>query len=317
MRIYLAYTSALEYWRSYRTSAQGRPPTQFLRFVPVLPSCKMPVGSMLRIPALYGVALPLHALVPRSLRGASAPFLKLHFLSEGPPRRAFFRASDEIFVSSPEYLFLQMARELDNASLSLLGCELCGRYSLSSPFGNGVSYWLEPITSTRRLGRFIADNRGRTGIKNARRAMRSICDGLASPAEAAVMLLLCLPRLQGGYGLPLPLANHAVSVLGNGRKATRYCDLHWPQYKIAVEYDSDEFHSASAKISKDSIRRAELQEAGIDVITVAKEQLYDCRRFDQIAKILSKKMHRRFYPEDLELAGRRSALRSILLGRQI
>lgn len=70
----------------------------------------------------------------------------------------------------------------------------------------------------------------------------------------------------------------------------RYCDLYWPQHDLAIEYDSDEFHTGRDKINADASRRIDLALRNVEVVTVTKDQLYRAEAFDDVARLVAKKM---------------------------
>ena len=87
-------------------------------------------------------------------------------------------------------------------------------------------------------------------------------------------------RVWGGYGLPMPLLNHRVDVGRNGRKTSsnKYyvCDAFWREAWLDVEYDSDLAHTGPLRIAKDAKRRNGTASLGVTVITVTKEQAFNC-----------------------------------------
>ena len=66
------------------------------------------------------------------------------------------------------------------------------------------------------------------------------------------------------------------------------CDLFWPDGGVAVEYDSDMFHTGSERIARDSERRNALSYLGISVVTVTRRQVMSAVGCDRIARLLEK-----------------------------
>lgn len=124
--------------------------------------------------------------------------------------------------------------------------------------------------------------------------------------------------LWGGFGLPQPRLNHRINAAKmSGRilgKDWYYCNLYWPEAKLAIEYESTLFHSSSENMQKDSRRRAALAQAGINVITVTSSQFNGIAELERIARIVAKatgikRLSNRFRPNP-----RRIELHNALLG---
>lgn len=81
---------------------------------------------------------------------------------------------------------------------------------------------------------------------------------------------------------------------------------------MAVEYDSDMFHTGSKRIAHDSKRRNALLSAGIAVVTVTTAQIKDAREIDEIAVVLSQALGRRARTSMKGLMTRRHELRRLL-----
>ena len=71
-------------------------------------------------------------------------------------------------------------------------------------------------------------------------------------------------------GLALPDSQVEVHLPGYG---TVRLDLAYPWWKIAVEYDGEQFHTSEEDIRRDRERRAALRAAGWIVIVVTKHDL--------------------------------------------
>lgn len=110
--------------------------------------------------------------------------------------------------------------------------------------------------------------------------------------ESLLSMLLCLPPSLGGFGLPRPELNYPIATNEEG-VAMRKCDLYWPNQKFALEYDSDAFHSDASKLHLDSSRRSTLEKAGVHVVSVTKNQVFDRSKLLGLAAIASKKLGKR------------------------
>lgn len=109
--------------------------------------------------------------------------------------------------------------------------------------------------------------------------------------------LLLTPQKWGGMGFPEALVNEPVSLSAqaarilHGNRAV--CDLLWPQYSLAAEYDGHEAHLSRHQQARDSRRRDALLANGIDVVTVTSPQIDDVSDFLEVADAISRRMKRR------------------------
>jgi len=240
------------------------------------------------------------------------------------PDGCFVNAGNGLFVSTPEFTFLQMASKYPLPKLIALGLELCGTYSLPDKEVSGANqdasdqtlYNLQRLTSKRRLTAFVGRMKGWSGQRLAAKALCYIVDGSASPMESIVFMMLCLPYRYGGYGLPMPELNGRIDPDKNvkrfaGREFYRG-DLFWRQAKVVVEYDSDQEHADKIRIAKDAIRRSDLTLCGILEVTVTREQAKSVMLFDKIARQLAVRMKKELrYKEPGFSVARRELRRSL------
>ncbi len=175
----------------------------------------------------------------------------------------------------------------------MAGMELCGTYAVS-PDGEGALVQRRPLATCSTLLSLLEKSPSSYGVKKARRVLSFIADGAASPQEARLHLLLSLPVRLGGYGLPPAQLNYRIETNASGGvdpvKRYRLCDLYWPDRQVAVEYDSDAFHTGAEKIASDSIRRAALSTRGVSVVTVTGAQLKSPMMTDQLVAALCRKL---------------------------
>ncbi len=196
------------------------------------------------------------------------------------------RISRLLYCSTPELTFVQMANLLDEEQLLFLGMELCGR------FGIDDGLFLRPQTITP--GMLVAQAQELPGVHGRSKALAiapRIIAGAASPMEIALALILCIPREQGGYGLPRPELNHMLPVEGSARLIWSEDhitpDLLWADAKLAIEYDSELHHTAAERIAHDALRRNVLQELGYRVITVTTQHLRTPLQIERVARAVA------------------------------
>jgi len=235
------------------------------------------------------------------------------------PGSSIIRVSDGILVSSIELCFFQMASQLPLVKLIELGYELCGSYSLYSGSDTGTGQGFvqrPPLTSVKGLQALTLRMGEARWKRNALAALRYITDGSASPMETILAIQLTLPYKYGGYGFPMPQMNSRVdpvkAVKQSANRAYYRCDLYWPEAKLAVEYDSNAFHTGEDRIDSDSRRRNVLDSAGVDMITITSRQIRDVRSFEQAARLIALKMGKRLRYKRAEFARAQSGLRNSL-----
>lgn len=120
--------------------------------------------------------------------------------------------------------------------------------------------------SPEQLVRAAGDWRG-YGAQRARRAARLVRDGVDSPMETRLRLLLVLA------GLPEPRVN--LIVRGPDGSWRMRFDLAYEQYQLAVEYDGRQHARTDSQWRRDLRRREELDREGVRIIVVTREGIYD------------------------------------------
>ena len=162
---------------------------------------------------------------------------------------------DEPVLEVP--LYWERIRSLVCAAV--IACEFAGTYRLDSG-GKKTRYnrrKLMTCSSLRAMARSLGT---RSMERRAERAADIAFDGSRSPMETALALMLTLPVAYGGFGLPRPKLNANISVAewrGDVSDRDTVCvDMWWKDKRVAVEYDSFEFHSRhnEAQLTTDAIR---------------------------------------------------------------
>jgi very-short-patch-repair endonuclease len=243
------------------------------------------------------------------------------------PYNSFALLGSGLFVCSPEFCFQQLARKLTLIETIQLGFELCGSYclpaithhaGLKTPASN-CQYSLPELTNVRKLSVFIGCVKSEKGSGQAFNALKYVTNNSGSPMETILVMLLTLPYRLGGYGLPMPELNYQINPVGVTKRRTNTshyrCDLLWPSVKLAVEYDSEQYHCGAEKIFDDSKHRNLLSSMGYPPIIVTKQQLYDVEEFEKVVRLLAQKLGKQLKhrSSNFQVAHRR--LRKELLGQ--
>ena len=157
------------------------------------------------------------------------------------------------------------------ASLAAVACELAGSYRLQGP-GRGVAYGASPVMTTAGLRDFAATACQGPASGRARAIADLALDSSASPTETALALMLTMPVELGGFGIKKPLLNAVIdaSSLDEGLRGRDSVtpDMLWPDEKVALEYDSSEFHAqkGASQAERDAARSNTLSLMGYRVL---------------------------------------------------
>ena len=145
---------------------------------------------------------PVHVLVFDKKSRRYSQRVICHQWTTNLPEGAFHGQGD-FRVSSPEFLFLQMASTLTTVQLIALGCELCGTYILIPKHTvlpgvfDDYPERVAPLTNIERIAALLESAGSARGIKKARRALKYVAEGSRSPIVPA--------------GIPFSLASASMS----------------------------------------------------------------------------------------------------------
>ena len=107
--------------------------------------------------------------------------------------------------------------------------------------------------------------------------------------------------------------DHGKAAGKRSNKAYHRCDLFWPEAKLAVEYDSDEYHTGADRIAEDSKKRVDLGALGIDVVTVTSGQIQSAVEFERLARLIAKKLGKKLRYKNPQFLKAQRELRKLLL----
>lgn len=291
MAIFIGHKTALAYWRTHDKNwaqpiSQAAPQEN-----------NSPYYSQIDTDILWKFGIdekPVSILVSCKANMRKSQNLSPRIWSGKHPSRSFYKIAQDLYISTPEATFLQLGKESSLIQLITIGYELCGSYGLSAQSDSGFLR-REPRSNPQLIERYLEKCDGIHGVKAAKRASSYIAKGSASPMESLLSMLLCLPRSLGGFGLPCLELNFPIET-NEGGVLMRRCDLCWPDQRFSLEYDSDTFHSDASKLHLDSSRRSTLEKAGIHVVSVTKNQVFDRGQLFNLATIASKRLGKRLSP---------------------
>ena len=302
----IGHGSALEYWnaacrRTGDVSALGNAASRRRDTAAACAALARGEVPQLRDASLApaGCSLPLQVTVTEPAARPRGRNLVGHVRVAEVPVGAFVQVGPDMFASSPEFAFTQMADELTLVELMALAHELCGTYA-RLPEGE-LLLGCPPLTSTAKLARFIDSSSGFRGRDNAVRTVEYLFDGAATPQQAQVLMLLCLPYLLGGFYLPRPKVNERVGMASweRGQAAFYVCDLYWPEARLEVACGSE----------TDPVRQAALERTGIRTVRITDELLRDPAQFKKTARALARALGKRLRYHDPEFSQAHDELR--------
>lgn len=296
MRVFLYGISALSYW----LSTDKRPPSSCAVGARALRNCDPTEQSVAYLADTFPqIPQPYHVLVSsKHHAGTSAAIAHVSVFAYAD--KPFYRIGNGVYASCPELCFVQLAHELSLHELVKVGDALCGTFVIDPRCNHGLGS-RPPLTTVRRLEAFVRRNPGLRGVKGARRALRLVTEGVASPPESFMRMVLGLPYRYGGYQLEGLRANHRLRPSRKARaiagRETLVPDLCSVRERLAIEYDSNAEHLTEAQIGKDASKRLALEADGYKVITVTKPQLADERHMRHVAREAGLRLGRRVRPQ--------------------
>lgn len=265
-------------------------------------------------------ASPAHLLVGSSSARRNASSKICHIWNKEIPPFAFVRMGENVYLSRPEFVFVQLAPHLGAAELVLLGYEMCGFFAVHRV---GIAYARRclPLATAGSLLRFLDGVApGTHGLREARRAARLVVDHAGSIGEAATVALLCTARAKGGYGIPLPTMNAPVPIPAKLREllgpTPLICDAYWPRARFALEYDGRLDHEGADAVAHDHARANRLSAAGVIVETITRRDLFSPHAFDKTARRIARRIGYELFSRDFDTDWRKSraGLRDAVLG---
>ena len=294
MDLVISHISALEYWR---LASQPLAPSRAA--LPRFPASPAAANSF----ELRTLSRPLHCLCSAKQKSRASSDIVHHHQKALLPSGAICKISPRIGITSPELTLMHAAKSLSFAELVGMMCEFCGHFSIQDSAPHGM-FPRNPLTNTKRIHSFADNTRYATGIELFRTAAPYVLDGSRSPAETAATLLLTLPQARGGYGLRGARLNQTIQLTAKAKRTAGIAqlepDILWPEKRICIEYDSNEFHREEARISNDARRKNALMLSNLHVITITKRQLENRQEMDKIAKQAAAMMGKRWRCPNLQ-----------------
>ena len=322
MATIITYPSALEYW----LSETGIPyHFHFDRYSSGINNKEVMHSTSSRKEILRSIdclnfSSPVHVAVSSPIRRTSTQKVVFHKLPSQLPEHSFYKISNELYIASPEYCFLQAAVSLSIPELTLLANELCSIY-IKDDLAEYGQRRRDPVTTTDSIRKYLYKAENRRGLRKARTAIQYALDRSNSPMESRLAVLAALPLSRGGYGLIKPELNLEVKLPKDAAEYMKclslFCDMVWKKQKVILEYDSLLAHLNIQQHFRDKKRATALNLAGYKVISVTAEQLRNFGSVEQLFLDLRSVLNMRTYKNrmDAYLDLRWKVVHEILLQR--
>ena len=203
----------------------------------------------------------------------------------------FIKLTDDIAIVSVELCALQAASHLPFRELVEYYFELCGAYSLK---GDGSTSYIErpALTSTAKLKHFFSSLTSCDGLVLARKAIAVVRDGCRSPMETAFVMMLTLPKREGGLGIKGVETDYEVSVTNVAKSLTRrtkfFMDAYLKKSRTDIEYNGFH-HDTEENQAIDEERKNALAAMGYDIITVSKHSFMHAKPFARVMEAIQRK----------------------------
>ena len=169
--------------------------------------------------------------------------------------------------------------------------ELCGAYSLGRDASAAYTERFA-LTSTSSLKHFFNSLTDCKGLELARKAVRCVRDRCRSPMETAFVMMLTLPRREGGLGISEIETDYEVKVTAAAKDLTRrekfYMDAYLKRSRTDIEYNGFQ-HDAEEDRAIDEERKNALASMGYGIITVSRYSFMHASAFARVMEAIQRK----------------------------
>lgn len=214
-----------------------------------------------------------------------------HVSSKRFSNSRFVELKDGIFIVGVELCALQAATYLSFRELVEYYFELCGAYSLGTDSSTSYNERFA-LTSTERLKQFFNSITRCDGLALARKAIQCVRDGCRSPMETAFVMMLTLPKSEGGLGIKGIETDYKVQVTAAAKNLTRrkkfFMDAYLKKSRTDIEYNGFN-HNAEEDRAIDEERKNALASMGYEIITVSRYSFMHASAFVRVMEAIQRK----------------------------
>lgn len=295
MSIVLSHNTAKAvYQAAYSVSAIGTEPCSPAEIYGARPSKEL-LDSAADWLVRHNIALdddaPLDTTVFERANVRNILGCKCHVSSKRFSGSRFIRIADDIYIVSVELCALQAATYLPFRELVEYYFELCGAYSLGRDASAAYTECFA-LTSTSSLKHFFNSLTDCKGLELARKAVRCVRDRCRSPMETAFVMMLTLPRREGGLGISEIETDYEVKVTAAAKDLTRrekfYMDAYLKRSRTDIEYNGFQ-HDAEEDRAIDEERKNALASMGYGIITVSRYSFMHASAFARVMEAIQRK----------------------------
>lgn len=322
MSIVLSHNTAKAvYQAAYSVSAIGTEPCSPAKIYGARPSKEL-LDSAADWLARHSVALdndaPLDTTVFERANVRSMTGCKCHVSSKRFAGSRFIKLADDIYIVGVELCALQAATYLPFRELVEYYFELCGAYSLGHDASTSYTERFA-LTSTSSLKHFFNSLIDCKGLELARKAIQCVRDGCRSPMETAFVMMLTLPRREGGLGISEIETDYEVKVTAAAKNLTRrekfYMDAYLKRSRTDIEYNGFQHDAEDRAIDEE--RKNALASMGYGIITVSRYSFMHASAFARIMEAIQRKEGIRPSRLPKDFAIKQEELRQFVLRRFI
>ncbi|MGE9980781.1 hypothetical protein ACQRAJ_00850 [Collinsella sp. SGI.184] len=315
-------TAKAVYQAAYSVSAIGTEPCSPAKIYGARPSKEL-LDSAADWLARHNVALddgaPLDTTVFERANVRSMTGCKCHVSSKRFAGSRFIKLADDIYIVGVELCALQAATYLPFRELVEYYFELCGAYSLGHDASTSYTERFA-LTSTSSLKHFFNSLIDCKGLELARKAIQCVRDGCRSPMETAFVMMLTLPRHEGGLGISEIETDYEVKVTAAAKNLTRrekfYMDAYLKRSRTDIEYNGFQ-HDAEEDRAIDEERKNALASMGYGIITVSRYSFMHASAFARVMEAIQRKEGIRPSRLPKDFAIKQEELRQFVLRRFI
>lgn len=316
-QLIVGYDTALEFWRETRaTSSELQELEGEGRTYGRLPQTVTTIAR--RTIELLGVEAPIDVVAPSSSARVKNPLVSPHSFAAPMPPRHLFRIDEDVAICRMPVVFVQLAYEASLIDLARIAYEMTGTYGFGTT-GELVKD-LRPLVDLGELRGYATSGRALRvrGATRACRALDLVVPNSNSPRETDVAIALMTPRSMGGFALPgfvmnqpIKLSEHLGAIVGSDVLTP---DFYWPDGKVIMEYESDQFHTSLTAIGRDERRRRAFESDGYHVVRLMNDVLATNDALNSFMTQLAKTLGLRRRPASEAMLAKRRELRQELFG---
>lgn len=303
----ISHESALQFWRSSKSWKHLKKLSineRKLSRVPEKYLCSVTNDSAIYIHDELRLEYPIVFMVAERKSFIYSSRIKTVLRPQNLTQSSFSNINENIIIATPEYCFLTLAKNTPFEELVEIANNLCSRYLIDENKEYGQCTMDEHVCNTTLIRKYLTGVKNYKGLKKAILAVKYAVDNSNSPMESKLAVIICIPKVRGGYGLPKMKMNYYIKLSEEGAKLVGcewlMVDMVWLNEKVIVEYDSDEAHLDSNQHSFDMARINALNQSGYRVITITKKDLRSVRNLDAVMEVLRMALHLRNNKKELE-----------------